>query len=278
MCRLYGFLATAPTRLDCSLVAAQNALRVQSERDGRGRPNPDGWGIARWATARPEVVRSTRPAFVDETFAVEAEATVSRTVIAHVRAATVGDVDLDSVHPFRHGPWAFAHNGTLTAHAELGPVLLRFAHRQPRGTTDSELIFRWLLGRMPEFGLSPETRAFDVEPVARLLESALLDLVRASRSLSGHPPPKLNFMLSDGSTMAATRWGNSLHWTVRNGARDCTWCSNSHCPDADPGYRAVVIASEPITDEPWQEVQEGTVLAVDRDARLSTRDLLTRAA
>jgi len=39
-----------------------------------------------------------------------------------------------------------------------------------------------------------------------------------------------------------------------------------------------VIASEPITDEPWQEVQEGTVLAVDRDARLSTRDLLTRAA
>ena len=31
MCRLYGFLATQPTRLECSLVTAQNALENQSD-------------------------------------------------------------------------------------------------------------------------------------------------------------------------------------------------------------------------------------------------------
>ena len=46
MCRLYGFLATESTRLECSLVEAHNALQLQSDRDGRGVRNADGWGIS----------------------------------------------------------------------------------------------------------------------------------------------------------------------------------------------------------------------------------------
>jgi len=78
MCRVYGFSATASTRLDCSLVTAQNALQIQSDRDRRGRRNADGWGLARWAETSPEIVRSTRPAFADPAFPQEAEATRSR--------------------------------------------------------------------------------------------------------------------------------------------------------------------------------------------------------
>jgi len=132
MCRLYGFSATAPTRLECSLVSAQNALQVQSDRDGRGRRNADGWGLARWKASTPQVVRSTLPAFADREFVHEAEATRSRVALAHVRAATVGDVLLENVHPFHHGPWAFAHNGTLTAHRQLAPLLTEGAHHEPR--------------------------------------------------------------------------------------------------------------------------------------------------
>ncbi|MFQ5522858.1 MAG: hypothetical protein ACE5F5_04695 [Acidimicrobiia bacterium] len=42
MCRLYGFLGTEPTRLECSLVDAQCALLIQSDRGLWGVRNPDG--------------------------------------------------------------------------------------------------------------------------------------------------------------------------------------------------------------------------------------------
>ncbi len=278
MCRLYGFSATEATRLDCSLVLAQNALQVQSDRDQRGRRNADCWGIARWTSEYPEVVRSTNPAFADGAFAEEAEGTRAPMVLAHVRAATVGDVLPENVHPFHYGPWAFAHNGTLTTYAQVATELARDAHRAPRGTTDSELIFQWLLGRMPEFGLDPDSPAPDASTLARLLEHAVLDLVRMSIGIPDVDPPKLNLLLSDGVHLAASRWGNSLYWALRQGLPDCAVCGTNHCPDADDSYRAVVIASEILTSEPWVEVQEGTIMVVGPGAEVTTIDLLARAA
>ena len=277
MCRLYGFSATDATRLDCSLVSAQNALQVQSDRDKRGRRNADGWGVVRWAENTPEIIRSTDPAFADPAFADQAASRRSKVTLAHVRAATVGDVRIDNVHPFSHGPWAFAHNGTLTAIDEIAPLLMLESHDDPWGSTDSELIFQWILGRMPEFGLDPDAPTDDPERIAALLEAAVIDLVRWSIAIPGVGSPKLNFLLSDGSNMAASRWGNSLHWTIRTGFPDCAVCGTSHCPSADESYRAIVIASEPITEEVWTEVQEGTVLSVGPAIELKTRDLLTRA-
>jgi len=278
MCRLYGFSATEATRLDCSLVLAQNALQVQSDRDQRGQRNADGWGIARWTGHEPDIVRSTSPAFADGAFADEAEATHARVALAHIRAATVGDVVAENVHPFRYGPWVFAHNGTLTAHARLAPLLAETAHGRPQGSTDSELIFHWLLGRMPEFGIDPESPADDAHALGRLLERAVLDLVQMSMQIRVVEPPKLNLLLSDGVNMAASRWGNSLFWTVRERLPDCAICGTNHCPDADDSYRAVVIASEPLTNERWVEVQEGTIVVVGPGAVSTTIDLLTRAS
>jgi glutamine amidotransferase len=278
MCRLYGFAATQPTRLECSLVQAQNALQMQSDRDGRGRRNADGWGIARWSSVDAEVVRSTQPAFADHGFAREAEATKSQVVLAHVRAATVGDVVDENVHPFRSGPWAFAHNGTLATHAALAPELLDQVHQTPAGTTDSELIFQWILGRMPDYGLHPDRPAESVDPIADLVEQVVLDLVRASIPIPKTDPSKLNFLLTDGVNLVASRWGNTLYWTERNQVRDCAVCGTDHCPEADASYKAVVIASEPITDEHWTEVEEGTIIAVDGNAVVTIHDLATRAA
>jgi predicted glutamine amidotransferase len=278
MCRLYGFSATDATRLDCSLVTAQNALQVQSDRDQRGQRNADGWGVVRWSGDDPDVIRSADPAFADPDFADQAASRRSNITLAHIRAATVGDVTLDNVHPFTHGPWAFAHNGTLTAHREIAPLLGLELHDDPKGTTDSELIFQWMLGRMPEFGLNPQAQADHPDRIAALLEDVIVDLVRWSIAIPGVAPPRLNFLLSDGSNMAASRWGNSLHWTMRTGFPDCAVCGTSHCPSTDESYRAIVIASEPITEEIWTEVQEGTVLSVGPGIELRTRDLLTKAA
>ncbi|MCL1592776.1 MAG: class II glutamine amidotransferase [Actinomycetia bacterium] len=278
MCRLYGFLATQPTRLECSLVAAQNALQVQSDRDGRGLRNADGWGIAHWVGDEREVIKSTMPAFADAEFARVASEIWSESAIAHVRSATVGSVSEANTHPFTRGAWAFAHNGTVSAFNHVRTRLDLSPYGPPDGQTDSELVFLWLLNRMERYGLDPEGPAPGLDPIVELLAEAVLKLVDLS-VLSGAPrSPKLNFLLSDGKHLAATRWGNSLFWTFRRGIRDCATCGTSHCPSADDNYRAVVVASEPITDEHWLEVPEGSVLGVEPGAHTLTYDLLGASA
>ena len=252
MCRLYGFLATEPTRLECSLVEAQNALQVQSDRDQRGVRNADGWGIAQWTDSGPSLIHSTSPAFADRQFAAAAAAVSSDAVIAHVRAATQGRVAEQNTHPFTHGPWAFAHNGTLSAFEHVATWLDLGAFGPPDGDTDSELVFRWMLNRMADHGLDPDAPASNVEPIVDLIAEAVLELVRITIRAGAPEPPKLNFLISDGKHLVASRWGNTLSWTFRRGVLDCAACGTSHCPSADAGYRAVVVASEPITDEDWE--------------------------
>jgi len=277
MCRLYGFRATDPTLIECSLVEAQNALLRQSEQDSRDQANSDGWGIAQWGSEGLQLERRPRSAAGDLRFTEVATQARPTTVIAHVRAATIGDPATENTHPFRHGPWVFAHNGTLTAFDRVAP-LLDTGPITPSGTTDSEAIFSWLLNRMPEFGLDPERPSLSPEPVARLISAAVVDLHDMSMSAGAQIPPKLNFLISDGSNLVASRWGNTLHWTQRTAVSDCAACGLSHCEDVDDRYRAIAIASEPITSERWIEVQEGSVLSVDRSANPVTRDLLVPTA
>ncbi|MCL1587751.1 MAG: class II glutamine amidotransferase [Actinomycetia bacterium] len=274
MCRLYGFLATDATRLECSLVSAQNALIVQSDRDGRGVRNADGWGIAHWVGEKKEVIKSTMPAFADKQFIEIASSIWSEAAIAHVRAATVGRVAEQNTHPFTFGTWAFAHNGTVDEFEHAATRLDIGPFGPPAGQTDSEMVFLWLLNRMGDYGLDPYQTATSLEPVVELLADAVLDLVDISVLSGASRPPKLNFLISDGRHMAASRWGNTLYWTHRRGVRDCAVCGVSHCPEADDTYRSVVIASEPLTDEHWRELPEGSVLGIEPGAHTLTRDLL----
>ncbi len=125
MCRLYGFHASALTKVECTLVHAQNALLHQSQKDEQGRRHPDGWGIACYGEVDkpgnrlPELVRHETAAFRDTHFSHTAETMYAQTVVAHVRLATVGYVGATNSHPFTHDTWTFAHNGTVTGFEQL---------------------------------------------------------------------------------------------------------------------------------------------------------------
>jgi glutamine amidotransferase len=276
MCRLYGFRANEPTKVECTLVHAQNALLLQSRADMLGRSHSDGWGIAYYHEEHPEVQRRATPAFEDLYFSETAERIFTQTVVAHVRQATVGAPALVNCHPFSHGVWAFAHNGTVRGFDHLRDEIIAETHADLRncrqGTTDSEHAFYWLLSRMAEAGIALTACCRDVAALGDVLAAAVDELAKRCRMAEPDVPAKLNFLLTDGRALAASRWNNSLYWVERHGVHDCEICGIPHVHhETGTAYRAAVIASEPITHEDWREVPDHSVLLVDESIDASLR-------
>jgi glutamine amidotransferase len=261
MCRLYAYRGERPAPAAAALVGAPNALVRQSSCDLFGECHADGWGIGYYLEETPTVERGTEAAFVDERFRGAAERLRARTVLAHVRKGSVGDRALANTHPFVHRHWLFAHNGTVSALAQVGPELEREARPGfligRRGTTDSELVFCWLLSRMADAGIGPDA-AVDVSALAELFAAAVVDLAGRCAVARDVEPARLNFVLTDGTVLLASRWGRSLHWSEALGA--------------------VEVCSEPTGLGHWQEVPDRSLLVVDQRGRASLGPLPVQAA
>ena len=258
MCRLYGFRANEATKVECSLVHAQNALMRQSRADLAGYSHAHGWGVAAYEDHLPRVERQAWAAYHGEHFARAAARVFAHLVLAHVRRATVGEPGPENTHPFVEGPWALIHNGTIPAFEQIRERMLSQTaadqRARIRGTTDSEHLFRLLLTKL------------EADPSAGVKE-VLAETLRAVADWGSEFEPDrtlgLNVILTNGSTLVATRWGRGLYYALREGLYDCEICGFPHVRHhAGTDYRAVVLASEPITHEPWVEVPERTVLEV----------------
>jgi predicted glutamine amidotransferase len=94
----------SPHQAQCTLVHAQNALLLQSRVDSRGEANAGGWGIAYYPDGEPEVERRDRAALEDIFFSTTAQRIFAKTVLAHIRKATIGSVALVNTHPLVFGP------------------------------------------------------------------------------------------------------------------------------------------------------------------------------
>src|SRR5512142_1084683 len=116
MCRLFGHHAHPGFDLCTPLCSAENALRFQSHK------HPHGWGIGWYVDGHPVIRRGTLPAHADEAFVQAAMAARSRVVVAHVRDASIGGVTAENTHPFLHGRWLLAHNGTVARFKKVQSV------------------------------------------------------------------------------------------------------------------------------------------------------------
>lgn len=265
MCRLYGLRANEPTRVECSLVHAQNALMAQSRKDLAGLTHGHGWGVAEHPDGLPVVEKQAWAAWQGEHFQKHAARVYSRAVIAHVRRATVGEPSLENTHPFVHGRWLFAHNGTVPHFPKVRAPILAAMDRLHRdeigGTTDSEHIFHYLLtlwSRHPE------------RPLRTTLAEGLRQVIAWCREVAADALPSLNVLMTDGDTMVGARLGRTLWYLEREGLVTCEICGKTHVHhDPRRDYRSVEIASEPITRESWRRVPNGTVFNVDPDMRLN---------
>lgn len=273
MCRLYGFRANEPTRIECSLVRAQNALMAQSRRDSEGLTHGHGWGVAEHPDGVPFVEKQAWAAYHGEHFRKTAARVYSRVAIAHVRRATVGPPAIENTHPFVHGTWLFAHNGTVPNFDHLQERLIEAIdplHRSEiLGVTDSEHVFRYL---MTLWERSPG------RPLLDTLRIGLEDIIGWCREIDPEKRIGLNVLWTDGEQMVGSRLNRTLWYLEREGIVPCEICGRPHVHHIPKArYRAVEIASEPITPERWLQVPNGTVFAVDPDMSLRIVALSAKA-
>lgn len=269
MCRLYGLLANEPTKIECSLVRAQNALMEQSRKDSEGFTHGHGWGVASHPDGVPFVEKQAWAAYHGEHFKKTAARVYSRSVIAHVRRATVGPPGIENTHPFVHGVWLFAHNGTVPNFdlvrerliEELDPL-----HRtEIHGSTDSEHVFRYLLTLWEH---SPE------RPLIETLRMGIESIITWCREIDPKKRISLNLLWTDGERLVGSRLNRTLWYLERDGLVPCEICGEPHVHhNPKQHYRAVEIASEPITHENWLQIPNGTVFSVDPDFQLKITPL-----
>jgi len=268
MCRLYGFCANEPTKVECTLVHAQNALIAQSKSDLSGMSHSHGWGVVTYDGEEPRLERQAWAAYHGEHFQRAASRVYAELVIAHVRRATVGSPDIDNTHPFISGKWAFAHNGTVTNFDRVKEKLLDEIapdlRRQIKGQTDSEHVFYYALTLIEKEG------AGNLEDI---IVRVVRDVEAWSLEVDPRAKPGLNIMLTDGDRIAGSRLGRTLHYIERDGVYDCEICGFPHIHhEPSKHYKALVVASEPLTHEKWLEIPDRSVwTAVEDNAKISIR-------
>lgn len=302
MCRLFGFRGSHPTKVDCGLIDAQNSLLRQSEDDARGFANPDGWGIGLVRDGEAECEREVGPAFGSDEYRRDAADAEAVTVLAHVRRATVGSPAPENTHPFRRGASMLAHNGHIAGFGQIRERMLAemtASQRQSlRGDTDSEHFLHLLLSRWDEAGASGED-ADRPARMRRVLKRTAREVVEWAEAPAAEGVPSsagavaagagtggagavpgrgsdrtaLNVLWTVEEDLVGTRLGRTLWYVERDEPHVCSVCGRPHPGDAPEDYRAVVLASEPITEEEWEPVPEGSAFAVGPDFRLRTEPL-----
>lgn len=267
MCELFALSSLRATRLTFSLetLAAHGA--------GNGR-NRDGWGMAFYQGS--DVALYREPAAAGDSALVqflETQGPATSLAISHVRRATLGAITLANTQPFmRHLAdrlHVFAHNGHLPDIGRSGTVALDLYRSV--GATDSEHAFCALLARMEVL--------WNSSPELPPLDKRLGVVARFAADLRSLGPA--NFLYTDGDTLFA-HGHRRLHPDTGIVGPPGLFIHTCDCLDPNepviangvtvaPGFQKMsMIASVPLSSEPWRPLAEGEVVAVSAGGEVAS--------
>jgi glutamine amidotransferase len=269
MCELFALSGLCPANVRLFLP------KFAAHGGGVG-PHVDGWGIAFYEENAALAIREAAPAWNSEMARFMANQTIfSTTVISHIRKATGNTaVALRNTQPFVRElagrDHVFAHNGNVATIRSNGEFPL--THFHPVGETDSEHAFCYLLDRLCPLwdGGTPP-----VEDRVEVIREVADRLARLG---------PFNFLYSDGEYLYAYSHrrlhGNKppprppgLHWLHRvcEVAAPPAQTEGLDIQSSEPqeAQRVILLASVPLTSEPWQPMEEGSLLVLRNGARLS---------
>lgn len=186
--------------------------------------HPHGWGLAcigrNSALVEKESVSASKSNYLKERLSQPVE---SRIMLAHIRYATIGNVEYKNCHPFTGKDntgrrWTLIHNGTIFDYAPLNSYV-----RTQMGDTDSERIFLYFLDKLNGEQVKKGSRLLFEERFA-LFDSIICDMAKDN---------KLNLLFSDGKYLYAhTNCKGTLYYLTKN--------------------NSAMLATVPLSDEAWQ--------------------------
>jgi len=244
------------------------SLETLARRGGLDGPHKDGWGVAYFEGRDVLLLRESSPAAESGLVRfMEKNGPSSNLVLSHIRHATQGEPALRNTQPFQRElggrAHVFAHNGNMPGIKDKCRLdSLRFT---PVGDTDSEFAFCCLLERLGKLW----DRATAKPPSVESRLQIVVDFAAWLRPLG-----PFNFVYSDGDALFvhAHRRTQSdgdvrppgLHLLVRSCNEQAVDLTKSGVMLAPVAQELVLVASVPLTDEPWEPLGEGEVIALAR--------------
>jgi glutamine amidotransferase len=298
VCRHLAYLGP-PASLGSLLIDPPHSLYRQAwapRRQRYGTVNADGFGIGWYAGSDPVPARYRRgePIWGDPSFPDIARVISSGALLAAVRSATPGTASgPEAAAPFGSGPWLFSHNGVARGWRDWGEAAFlswTAPSSAPGGPGTGGAPGQAATGGAPGL-LSCLEALSDAALLWALtwqrlraglpLDAALAGTIAAVEGAGG--TGRLNLLLTDGRSVAATAYGDTLWYRQTTAAPrrkgggpaapgGAPEEKDAWAPGRDPGP-SVTVASEPDDDGPgWTEVPDRHVLTATR-SRVRVRPL-----
>ncbi|KAJ3720033.1 N-terminal nucleophile aminohydrolase [Lentinula raphanica] len=282
MCRFVVYKGTSPVELSHLLTRPCHSIINQAFdsrlRLDRRRPmNGDGFGVGWYDSIydeesyQPCIFTSITPAWNNVNLVRLAEKIKSPLVFGHVRATTAGSLSLDNCHPFVHGRLMFMHNGGIAefplVKRKLQADLPDVAFNKVQGNTDSEWAFALFLSKLPD----PNAKSFTTSMLRDAMFRTIASLNDYAEEAGITEPSLMNFCVTDGETVIATRYISSKTdeaaslW-FSSGTTFSEFGGGGHykMSKADKRENIIMIASEPLTFEraDWMEIKTNNMVVV----------------
>lgn len=246
--------------------------------DHRRPINGDGFGVGWYDSVydpelgvQPCIFTSVTPAWNNDNLTRLAEKIKSPLVFAHVRAYTSGSLSLDNCHPFTFGKLMFMHNGEVAGFSKFKRKLQSSLSDEifsvVKGNTDSEWSFALFLSKLPDLHATQMT--------PQILRDAMRETIAALNNFASDvgvtEPSLLNFVVSDGESVVATRYISSkVHEAASlwysSGTSFDEYAEGGHyrMSKSDKRENIILVASEPLTFEKadWMEIRTNTMIVI----------------
>ena len=272
-----------PIIIDDLLYKPKNSLINQSinAREIEEPLNGDGFGVGWYVPElnyEPITFVSVNPAWSNRNLRNLAPKIKTDCMLAHVRAASVGDVSESNCHPFQYKNILMAHNGGVEEFGKIKRYI-----REPltdelynwiKGQTDSEHIFALLLDN-----LFKNYKTISPEGVAESFEVTFRTLKKMMADYKIQEPAYLNMVFTNGLFIVATRYVTDpkeepLTLYHSEGSRYVVEDGNTRLEAPKDNDNAVLVVSEKLTDDKdWTMIPPNHLVIVEPSLNVRIRPI-----
>jgi len=282
MCRLLAYKGT-PILIDELLYKPKNSLINQSvnAKELEEPLNGDGFGIGWYSqdiSPDPATFVSLNPAWSNRNLRNLAPKIRTECLIAHVRAASVGEVSESNCHPFQFKSLLMAHNGGVEnfpkIKRDIRSGLTDELYNWIKGQTDSEHIFAFLVNR-----ILAESQTITPEAVIEAFEYTFHSLKSLMTKKGIHEEAYLNMVVTNGQFIVGTRYVTNpkqdpLTLYHSEGSRFVVEDGITHMMAPEDDDQAVLVVSEKLTEDAhWTMIPKNHFVIVDPSLNVRIRPI-----